>query len=106
VTVDLTNISGEDQHIGAGSFGDVGPRGPTFYYTVSPEDSQEYAIAAVRNSQYFRMSSNSRFDNNALHAGDSTHATLDFDVRDGITSLDEIQLAVSGESRRIHVILT
>jgi hypothetical protein len=106
VTVDLTNISGEDQHIGAGSFGDIGPRGPTFYYMVSPEDSQEYAIAAVRNDQYFRMNSNSSFDKNALYAGDSTHAILDFDVRDGITSLDEVQLAVSGESRRIHVLLT
>jgi hypothetical protein len=106
VTVELTNISGEDQQIGSESFGSVGPKGPTFYYTVSPEDSQEYAIAAVRSGQYFRMSSNSRFDKNALHAGESTYATLDFDVRDGVTSLDEIQVAVSSESRRIHVLLS
>lgn len=103
VTVEFTNVSGEDQNVGAGSFGDVGPRGATFYYTVTPADGQDYAIAVVLGTEFFRMSRESRFDKNTLHAGEFTRATLQFRVRDGVTSLDELQLIARGGTGRVHV---
>lgn len=103
VIVEFTNTSGEDQTIWARTFGDIGPKKPTFYYTFDPEDVQGYAIAATSNNQFFKMSPDSAFDKTNLHAGESTRASLHFDVRPGIASLDEIQLALRHEQRRIHI---
>jgi hypothetical protein len=101
--IEMANISGEDQVVGAGSFGDIGPKDVTFYYTYLPNDGQDYALAAVLEGQYFKMDSASRFDKNVLRARESTRATLNFNVSDGVTTLDEIQLAIRGVDGRTHM---
>jgi len=103
--MEFTNTSGEDQDVWAGSFGDIGPEGPTYYYNITPEHVQDHVIAGVLKNQFFRMSRSSTFDKTSLRAGDSARAKLQFDVRDGVTNLGEIQLAVRHEVGRIHVLL-
>jgi hypothetical protein len=63
---------------------------------------QDYAVAVVRSGDYFTLS-HADFPQNALKAGETTQATLTFDVRDGVEKLDELVLEVHRVQGRIHV---
>jgi hypothetical protein len=102
VRITLTNISGEDQDIGSGSFGPIGRKGATFYRLGDFDEWQPYAIAVVKDNEFFELR-DADFDINDLLAGQTAHASLHFDVRDDITTLDELQLAIGGRAGRIHI---
>lgn len=101
VSIRFVNVSGESQVISGLSFGTIGPKAATFYRVDGIDNYQDYAVAAVQHNQYFSMRS-ARFEVNDLRAGEAVDAIFDFDVRDDVTTLDEVQFAVWG-GRRIHI---
>jgi hypothetical protein len=96
VVLSFTNISHEDQDIGAGSFGSIGPEGSTFY------QYQDYAVVIVSGDDYFTLV-DAGFQSNALKAGETTKATLTFAVRDGINKVDELVLEIHGAQGQYRV---
>ncbi|MDG4833039.1 hypothetical protein O7627_27580 [Solwaraspora sp. WMMD1047] len=101
--VEFRNVSGEEQHIDQRSFGTIGPKRVTFFYGLDPElDGQEYAVAAVMNGQYFKLT-RATFERNELKAGEAARATLFFETHGGVPQLTEIQFAARDQSGRIYV---
>jgi len=102
VRAEFVNVSGEKQFIGGGSFGDVGPKKPTYYYVLDPADADEYAIAAVRGKSFFKLASDG-FEGTDLFDGEKLAVDLTFVAKRDTTRLDEVQLAVRDDDRIIHV---
>jgi hypothetical protein len=100
VVLTFDNITHEDQSIGEGSFGSIGPERSVYYRREG--FYQEYAIAAVSTGDFFKLSRAS-FGRNYLQAGETTRATFTFSVRNGVDTLDELTLEAYGIRGRIHI---
>jgi hypothetical protein len=105
VRAEFVNVSGEKQVIGGGSFGTVGPKKPTYYYDLDPADADKYAIAAVQGKSFFELASNG-FEGADLFDGEKIAVDLTFVTKRDTKRLDEVQLAVRGDDRIIHVDLS